>query len=121
MIETMIKNTSIVAMAPPPAQEGQQEPGGFYFIGMLVLMMAIFYVILIRPQRRKEKDRKKMIEEVKTGDRILFSGGILGTVANVKGKTFVVKVADKVKIEVSRGAVSHVIGKEEEPPDTDVP
>lgn len=106
----------LLAMAPP-AGEGGQEPGAFYYIGMMVLMMGIFYVILIRPQRRKEQDRRAMIEAVKTGERVMFSGGIIGTIANVKEKTFIVRIADKVKIEVSRGAVTHVLGKGEAPPD----
>jgi preprotein translocase subunit YajC len=108
---------SIVAMAPMPGKEGAQEPSAFYFIGMMVLMMAIFYVILIRPQRRREQERRNLIDNVKTGDRILFSGGILGTIANVKEKTFTVKIAEKVKIEVSRSAVSQVLEKGEDPPE----
>lgn len=105
-----------IAMAPRPA-EGQESPGGFYYLGMMVLMIAIFYMILIRPQRRREQERKQMLAEVKTGDRVLFSGGILGSVANVKEKTLTIKIADKVRIEVSRGAVTHILDKGETPPD----
>ena len=106
----------LLAMAPP-AGEGGQQPGAFYYIGMMVLMMGIFYVILIRPQRRKEQERRALIDSVKTGDRVMFGGGIIGTIANVKEKTIMVRIADKVKIEVSRGSVTHVLGKGEAPPD----
>ena len=109
---------NLVAMAPPPSDRGAEAPGNFYYIGLMVLMMAIFYMILIRPQRRREQERKGMIASIKSGDRVVFSGGILGTVANVKDKTFVVKIADKVKIEISRGAVSNVLEKGEAPPET---
>ena len=110
---------NLVAMAPPPNGDGGGDaPGNFYYIGMMVLMMAIFYMILIRPQRRREQERQNLIANIKSGDRVVFSGGILGTVANVKEKTFVVKIADKVKIEISRGAVSNVLAKGEAPPDS---
>ena len=108
---------NLVAMAPPPSNGSGESPGNFYYIGLMVLMMAIFYMILIRPQRRREQERRDLINNIKTGDRIVFSGGILGTVTNVKESTFVVRIAEKVKIEVSRGAVSTVLDKGEAPPE----
>jgi preprotein translocase subunit YajC len=82
----------------------------------LGLMIAIFYVMLIRPQQRREKERRALIAAVKSGDRIVFGGGLLGSVTNVKDKTLTVKVADKVKIEITRGAVTQVLDKGEDPP-----
>ncbi len=84
--------------------------------GMLVpmiLIMGIFYFMLIRPQQRKEKERKRMISELKSGAKVMFSGGIIGVISNVKEHTFMIKIADGVKIEVARGAVSQVIEKGE--------
>ena len=108
---------TMLAMAPMPNENGTEAPGNFYYLGLMVLMMAIFWVVLIRPQRRREQARKDLVSNIKSGDRVVFSGGILGTVANVKDNVFVIKIADKVKIEVSRGAVSHVLEKGEAPPD----
>jgi preprotein translocase subunit YajC len=110
----MMDLMSLVAMAAPQG-EGQGSP-----FGMMVPMLfifAIFYFMLIRPQQRKEKERKLLINELKTGERVMFSGGILGTVTNVKDNTFIIKVADGVKIEVARGAVSKVLEKGEKPED----
>jgi preprotein translocase subunit YajC len=73
--------------------------------------------MLIRPQQRKERERKTMIQNIKSGERVMFSGGILGTVTNVKEHTFVIKIADNTKIEVARGAVSKVLEKGEKPAD----
>ena len=81
----------------------------------LGLMIVLFYFMLIRPQKRREKERQALLAAVKTGDRVLFAGGLLGTVANVKEKTLVVKIADGVKVEVLRGAVSQVLAKGEDP------
>ena len=81
----------------------------------MVIIFALFYFLLIRPQMRKEKDRKKLVEAVKSGDRIVFAGGLLGTVANVKEQTLMVKVADNVKFEVVKSSVVQVLDKGEEP------
>jgi preprotein translocase YajC subunit len=71
------------------------------------------------PQRRREKERQQLLEAIKTGDRVLFGGGIIGVVTNVKEKTYVIKVADKTKLEVVRGAVTQVLDKGELPADVD--
>jgi preprotein translocase subunit YajC len=106
-----------IAMAPPGGEGGGQNPM-FMFV-WLGLMIAIFYVMLIRPQQRRERERRALIDAVKTGDRVVFSGGIIGIVANVKDKLLVIKIADKVKIEVARSAVSQVLEKGEAPEDTE--
>ncbi len=109
----MLDMMSFLAMAAPQGEGQQGSP-----FGMMVPMLfifAIFYFMLIRPQQRKEKERRKMIDELKTGARVMFSGGIIGTVTNVKDGVFVIKVAEGVKIEVARGAVSKVLEKGEKP------
>ena len=81
----------------------------------LVVLFGVFYFMLIRPQKRREKERQALLNAVKTGDRVLFGGGLLGVVANVKDKTLIVKIADGVKVEIVRGAVSQVLDKGEAP------
>ena len=61
-----------------------------------------------------------MISDIKSGDKVMFSGGILGVVSNVKDSTFTVKVADNVKMEVARGAVMKVLDKDEKVTTEDV-
>lgn len=105
----------LLAMAPPPGGRNQQSP--LFFPVMLVFMFAFFYFILFRPQQQREKQRRKLMADIKSGDRVVFSGGIIGIVTNVKEKTFTIKIADNVKIEVSRGAVTQVLEKGELPAD----
>lgn len=100
--------------APAGGESAQPQSGAFMFI-WLGLMIALFYFMLIRPQKRREKERQALLSAVKTGDRVLFAGGFLGVVANVKDKTLVVKIADGVKVEIVRGAVSQVLDKGETP------
>ena len=94
------------------SQSGMSQYGMFIWLGLMVLL---FYFMLIRPQKRREKERQALLGAVKTGDRVLFGGGFLGVVANVKEKTLVVKIADGVKVEIIRGAVSQVLDKGETP------
>jgi preprotein translocase subunit YajC len=103
----MFEFASFVTLGAPGA------PGGMniQFMGMMVLIFGIMYFMMIRPQQRKEKERRELINNLKSGTRVLFSGGIVGTITNVKDATFMVKIADNVKIEVARGAVSRVLEK----------
>lgn len=97
-----------IAMAPSATgAQGQTSPG--FTIGWMVFMVAIFYFVMIRPQRRREKERKALIEAVKSGQRVLLTSGIIGEVATVKEKTLVVRVAEKTKIEVLKSAVSQIL------------
>jgi len=114
-----IQTMTAMAMMGGPSQ--QQQGGAAGMIGMLIpmlLIFAIFYFMMIRPQQRREKERRKMIEGIKTGDRILFAGGLIGNVTNVKDRILVVKIADNVKVEIARGAVIRVLDKDEK--DVDV-
>ena len=104
----MLRIAEFMMLAQAPAK------GGGSLMNMMMPMVLIFgimYFMLIRPQQRKEKDRRALIDNLKTGTRVMFSGGILGTITNVKDGTFIVKIADNVKIEVARGAVSKVVEK----------
>ena len=100
-----------LAMAGQPAAEGQQQQSPVYFWGVMIIMMIIFYMLMIRPQQRKEKERRKMLENIKKGDKVVFSGGIIGIVNNLKENVFTIKIADNVKIEVGRNAVTQVLEK----------
>ena len=103
-----------VAMAGGPGAGQGQSGGGMMMIGYMAIIFLLFYFMMIRPQVKKEEERKALIQNIKSGDRVMFSGGILGVVANVKEQTFIVKVADNVKIEIARGAVLKVLDKGED-------
>ena len=77
-----------------------------------ILIFAILYFMMIRPQQRKEKERRKMIEQLRAGAKVIFAGGILGTIVEAKEKTFKIEIAGDVVIEVARAAVQTVIEEE---------
>ena len=103
------------------AQAKPQGPDLIQTLGFMAIIFALFYFMMIRPQTKREKERRKMIDAIKPGDRILFAGGILGTVANVKDQVLAVKIADNVKIEVSRASVIRVLEKDEQPGELEKP
>lgn len=74
---------------------------------MLVAMLAIFYFMLIRPENKRKKEAEEMRSAVKTGDKIVTIGGVLGTVVSVKDDRFVMETgADQVRIELAKWAIS---------------
>ena len=96
-----------------PGAGGAGHPGGIGgFLGSiyfpLIAFFAITYFLLIRPRQKEQKKHQEMLTSVKKGDHILTTGGIYGLVENVKEKEgiLIVKIADKVKIEVARSAVA---------------
>jgi preprotein translocase subunit YajC len=92
----------------------QGAGGGFSSLIMMVAIFAIFYFILIRPQQKKMKEHKKMVEELKKGDRVITSGGIYGTVENTTPETLTIKIAEGVKVKITRSSVGAVVKPEEE-------
>ncbi|MFT5085896.1 MAG: preprotein translocase subunit YajC [Candidatus Latescibacterota bacterium] len=78
------------------------------------LMFVVLYLLILRPQMKKQKDQQRLVDELEKKDQIVTSGGIHGVIENIKDDIVVVKIADNVKIEVSRAAVSRVKNKEEE-------
>lgn len=95
------------AAASKPAQ--QQQGGGFGMFVPMLLIFGLFYFMMIRPQQRKEKERRKMISELRAGAKILFAGGLMGTIREAKETTFVVEISNGVNIEIARACVQDVV------------
>ena len=93
---------------PAGAQRPQQQSGFGMFIPML-LILAIFYFMMIKPQQRKEKERRQMISELRAGAKIVFAGGITGTIVEASEKTFKVETAPGVSMEILRECVQGVV------------
>ena len=67
----------------------------------LILIFVIFYFFLIRPQQKKVKEHKLMVENLKRGDKVITSGGIIGTVERIiDGDKAEISITDNVKVEV---------------------
>jgi preprotein translocase subunit YajC len=96
---------TLLAQAAPGAPE--HPPVRFQFLPLIIIAV-LFYFLLIRPQQKKQKEHQQLVASVKTGDKVITAGGIHGIVANVKETTFLVKVADNVKIEFDKSSITSV-------------
>ena len=92
-----------------------QEPTGSP-LGLLIplLIAVIFYVIVFMPARKKQKKLEEMIGGLKSGDKVITNSGIYGTIVGFKGDRIQVRIAENVKIEMSRNAVAALQNPEEE-------
>jgi len=75
--------------------------------------MVIFYFLMILPQQRRQKKVAEMLRNLKTGDKVITNGGIYGTIAGLDDDSVQLRVAEQVKIKVSRAAIA---GLQAEPP-----
>ena len=99
----------VLAMAPPAEGQGGGGGGLLPMILMWVVIIAIFYFLMIRPQKKKQDELKRMLENLKKGDRVLTSGGMFGHVVGSKEGVVVLKIADQVKVEVAKSAITSVV------------
>lgn len=87
----------------------QGQPGGGGGIASLLpilFMFVIFYFLLIRPQQKQAKKHQAFLAALKAGDRVVTSGGLHGVVTGLTDTTVTLEIADKVRVKVSRNAVS---------------
>jgi preprotein translocase subunit YajC len=89
----------------------QQMPGGGIgsFFVPLIFIFVIMYFVMIRPQKKRQQQQQQLMANLKTGDRVVTNAGIHGLISNVKENTVVVKVADNVKIEMEKSAITTVL------------
>ena len=86
-------------------------PGGGIgsFFVPLIFIFIIMYFVMIRPQKKRQEQQQKLVGSLKTGVRVVTNAGIHGLISNVKETTVLVKVADNVKIEIDKSAITNVL------------
>ena len=91
------------------AQPGDaQGPPGWAMIPYIVFMFAILYLIMIRPQQKRQKELRQMLDRIGKGDKVVTSGGLHGIVAGVKEDVVVLRIAENVRVEVSKSHIATV-------------
>jgi preprotein translocase subunit YajC len=79
-----------------------------------ILIIVVFWLLLIRPNQRRQQQWQKMLQNLKTGDRITTSGGIRGVILNIKDDTIQLRIPpDNIKIEVVKSAIASVTTPDE--------
>ena len=101
-------NFETLAYAQDAAGSAPAQGQGSFLVllPMYVIIFVVFYFFLIKPQQKQQKEKQEMISAIKKNDEVVTSGGIHGTVMNVKQTTVVLKVDDNVKIEFEKSFIS---------------
>lgn len=87
-------------------QQPAPQPGGLAAFLPLIFIIGIFYLIVFLPARRRQKKVQEMIDNLKTGDKVISTGGIFGTVVALRGDKLQLRIAENVKVDISRNAVA---------------
>jgi preprotein translocase subunit YajC len=99
----------VYALGTPGAGQGQQGGSNpVVALLMILVIFAIFYLLLVRPQMKRQKEHQSMVNALKKGDKVVTTGGIHGTIVGIKDDIAVLKIAEEVKIEVSKSCVATI-------------
>ena len=85
--------------------------GGLGALGGLlpmILIIGVFYMLLIRPQQKRQRQLQETIAQLKAGDRVVTTGGVIGTITTVRDTSFLIRSADKSILEIARSAVAGI-------------
>jgi len=82
--------------------------GGLAQLLPIVFIIVIFYVLLIRPQQKRQRQLQETIASLKTGDRVVTTGGIIGIITAVRDTSFMIRSADKTILEIARSAIAGI-------------
>jgi len=74
----------------------------------LIFIFLIFYFLIIKPQRKKQKEHQEMVTNLKKNDEVVTTGGLYGTIVNIKETTFVLRVDENTKVEVEKNSIGHL-------------
>jgi preprotein translocase subunit YajC len=92
-----------------------QSGGGSFLIQIFpfVLIFGVFYLLIIVPQRKRQKELQSTIQNLKTGDKVITTGGVVGTITSLRETRVFLRSADKSILEVARSAVAGLDTEEE--------
>ena len=90
-----------------PAQ--RQQTSAWPQFAMPLLLILLFYFVFLKPQQRKEKERRRMIEALRVGAKVVFAGGMIGEIVEAREKTFVIETEGSARMEVLRSAVQELV------------
>ena len=86
-------------------------PGGLMSFVPFIIIFILFYFMLIRPQMKQAKDHKKLISELKKGDEVMLSSGMMGTIEKVSDLYIILNVANETNVKFQKNSVQTVLPK----------
>ncbi len=101
--------TTILAQsATPAAAPGAAQPSPLSAFVPFIFIAVIFYFLIIRPQQKRTREHANLVGGLKVGDSVVTNSGIHGIVSSIRDTTFMVKIADNVKVEIDKAAIAKV-------------
>jgi preprotein translocase subunit YajC len=82
------------------------QPGSANFLLLMIVLMAAFYLVMILPAQRRQKKVAEMLKNLKAGDKVITNGGIYGTIVGLEDEAVQLRIAEQVRIKVSRSAIA---------------
>ena len=92
--------------------QGAPQGGGFSPLLIMVVFIALMYFLMIRPQQKRQKEHAELVANLKVGDEVLTSGGILGVITGISDHYAIVKIADNTEIKIQKSSVASVVPKD---------
>ncbi len=100
---------SQVSVTPKSSDPAAKSPSPVMSFVPMIVVIGILYFLIIRPQQKQAKEHKRLVDSLKSGDRVLTQGGIYGNVVSIKGGVVQVKIAENIRVEVARSAITQVV------------
>ena len=91
------------------SDQSAAAPGPLAMVFPIVVMFAIFYLLVFRPQSKVRKEHEQMVKNLKKYDEVVTSGGVFGTVVNVKPESITLRVDENVRLEVEPSAIVRLV------------
>ncbi len=102
---------ALIPSAWAQAGAAQAAGGQIQFIVLMVVLIGVFYFMLIRPQTKRNKEHQALLAQLKAGDEVVTSGGIIGRVTDVGDTFLTLEIADNVRIKVQKAQVTSLLPK----------
>jgi preprotein translocase subunit YajC len=106
--EILVLADATAPAATPAGTPAAQQGSPFGLLFPMVLIFVVMYFLMIRPQQQQRKKQTKLLETLKSGDKVVTSSGIVGVVITVKDSTVSLRSAD-AKMEVTKASVTQIL------------
>lgn len=92
--------------------QGAAAQGGINPIFIMIAFIALMYFMMIRPQQKRQKEHANLVANLKTGDEVLTTGGILGVITGISDHYAIVRIAENTEIKIQKSSVASVVPKD---------
>jgi preprotein translocase subunit YajC len=106
LIECIVASSFVLAANPGAGGALSQ------FLLLFAPLFAIWYFLVIRPQQQQRRKTQAMLSNLKTGDRVVTSGGIYGTIVSFRNGVVQLQIANQVRVDVARSAITGMVTEE---------